>query len=455
MTESHSGAEVHPETVLNRLRAMGLEAELMQGGRCAVATMRVGPQPFETLSGLRSVDEVVFATVGVDRIKCLKPRMLFQLPMLRIVDCPDSTAIEARIRLAWQKHMAELRRVTTWLHGIGAEPTPSEEGSLLSFGISGESPTARVAMFDSEHVVLPSPGPLSGVALQRAEDRVMRVDRSIQSSLDLEIALSTRMEELVRLDGRLTEQKRKAAMTIPPEEADAPEKMRSPRLLLVGPHLASERTCIESLRLRGYDVIAVRSQQEAIAALDRLSPELVLVDMTLGRSDGIELIPALRQISGIEEVPVVLIDEHRRSARREAAQRVGAAGYLVHPLDVSRIARRLAKIVNEPSRRRFTRYLQKVSVVVSGIRSPALGTVLGRGGMFLATDEDLPNGSVHTCELTLPSLGRSLRVEAEVLYRRSGSGSQRKGVGMRFRGFPDEEEPTFIEFLRTLESSPA
>jgi len=29
---------------------------------------------------------------------------------------------------------------------------------------------------------------------------------------------------------------------------------------------------------------------------------------------------------------VVLVDAHRRAARREAAQRVGAAGYLVSPI---------------------------------------------------------------------------------------------------------------------------
>ena len=440
---------------------MGMQADLAQGGRCVVARMRLRHEPFETLSGMQNVPEVTFSTIGPDRIKCLAPRMLFQLPMLRIVDCRDATSIEARIRLAWQKHLSDLRRAASWLDTIGAEFAPAEQGSIVTFPIAGEASSARVAMVEPQHAILPGPGPLAGIALQRAEDRVVRVDRSVTSSVDLEIALSTRMEELVRIDRRLAEERRRAAMTAADAMSelgsldDKPDKTRAPRLLLVGSHLVTERTCIESLRLRGYDVDTARSQQEALQVLDRSSPELVMVDMNLGRGDGIEIIPSLRQVPGIEEVPVVLIDEHRRSARREAARRMGAAGYLVHPLDVSRIARRLSKIVNEPSRRRFTRYAQRLSVKVSGTQSACLATAFGRGGMFVATDEDLPATSVHACELSVPSLGRSLQVEAEVLYRMGGAGSKRRGVGMRFRRFDASDEPAWIGYLATLEPQAA
>ena len=43
------------------------------------------------------IDHITFSTVGRDRIKCLKPRALFQLPLLRIISCRDATGIEAEI----------------------------------------------------------------------------------------------------------------------------------------------------------------------------------------------------------------------------------------------------------------------------------------------------------------------------------------------------------------------
>ena len=63
---------------------------------------------FETLDQPLRIDEVVFSTVGQDRIKCLRPRPLFALPLLRIASCRDAVAIEARLRLAWHQHLNDL-----------------------------------------------------------------------------------------------------------------------------------------------------------------------------------------------------------------------------------------------------------------------------------------------------------------------------------------------------------
>ncbi len=130
---------------------------------------------------------------------------------------------------------------------------------------------------------------------------------------------------------------------------------------------------------------------------------------------------------------------------------MGAAGYLVYPIDVSRIADRLSRIVSEPRRRRFTRYDQRVAVRLRGSREPLLTTAIGRGGMFLATQEDLPGHEIRDCQLVLPEIGASVGVEAEVLYRGRAGRSARPGVGVRFHAFKDEDEPVFIEYLRNLD----
>ncbi len=442
-----------PEAVLQRLEAMGIRARLMKGGRCALASMRLGPQPFETAAGRVRIANVVFATVGPDRIKCLRPRALFQLPLVRILDCRDAVSIEARIRLAFQQHVERLRQTHEWLEELGAEVSLIEERSVATFALAGETDSVRVSCIEPRALILPGTGPLSGVALQRAEDRVLAVDRSMDSAVDLEIAVSTRMDELRRMDERMGEQRRRAVMREGPvrPRPSRSGKAHCHRLLLVGPRLAEERACLESLRLRGYRVETARTHAAALKHLEELSPELVMVEMSLGREEGIELIPALREVAGVEEIPVVLVDDHRRAARREAARRAGAAGYLVHPIDVARIAKRLERMVGEPRRRRYTRYDHRLTVRVEAREMPWLATAVGRGGMFITTDEDLPTHSVHQCDLTLPELGRDVQVDAEVLYRVSGAGRTRRGVGVRFREFSDGAEALLIRYLTTLD----
>ncbi|MGH0037092.1 MAG: response regulator [Myxococcota bacterium] len=449
-----------PSEVLERLEAMGIKARLMKGGRCVLGSMRLGPQPFETLEGQVRIANVVFATVGPDRIKCLRPRALFQLPMLRIIDCRDAMSIEARIRVAWQSNLSKMRETATWLDKVGVEADCDQQQSILTFPISGEDAAVRATAIEPRRVILPGRGPLSGVALSRPEDRVMAIDAAIQSGVEVEIALSNRMAELRQIDQRMRDERRHAAiLAAPPDlstDTAVPKRSKGhqSRLLLVGPSLSQERACIESLRLRGYEVATARTQVAALSLFEQISPELVMVDVQLGRSEGIELIPAMRRVSGIEEIPVVLVDAHRRAARREAAQRVGAAGYLVSPIDVPRIAKRLERMIMTPTRRRFSRYDRRVPVRAPDRRESWLATTIGRGGMFLVTDEDLPNHSVHFCELSLPELGRTLEVEGEVLYRTSASGDSSRGFGVRFQRFHNGSEPLLIRYLATLEQTP-
>jgi CheY-like chemotaxis protein len=447
---SASGRGPESATLAERLEGMGIQVRVMKGSRCALACMRISDEAFEGPSGPMRIKQVVFSTIGSDRIKCLRPRALFQLPILRVLDCRDATSIEARIRLAWERHLEELRRTRRWLKDLGAESSPAEDDSVISVPIAGENPNAKFISVKPGEVILPSPGPLGGVILQRAEDRVLALDPGLGSIVDVEIAISNRLEELARLDQRLAEEQRRSAIRQGSSPGHRIAGGRSHRLLLVGPRLANERGCIESLRLRDYEVFTARTQSSALESFDNCSPELVLVDVNLGRSDGTELIPALRRVCGVEEIPVVLVDEHRRPARREAARRVGAAGYLVYPIDVARIAKRLARMVNEPARRRFTRYPHMLSVRVSGASTPCLTATLGRGGMFVTTEEDLAAKTLRHCDLFLPELGSSLRVEAEVLYRIGASGARGRGVGMCFHHFQNSGESLLIEYLTSL-----
>ncbi len=445
-----SAREATQETVTRRLTAMGIEVEPLPGGRCVIARMRLQRTRFDTTSQPIRIEEVTFASVGNDRAKCVRPRALFQLPILRIHDCRDATAIEARIHLAWQRHVAQIDDVERWLRAIGARCRTEEDRSIVAFPIAGEADDVRARMIDGYRVILPSRGPLSGIAIRRADDRVLNIDRRIDSGVDLEIQVSNRLEELARLDSRLAQQNRLEALHDEPLAEPQPAGERRPTVLVVGPNATRERACIESLRLRGYVVETASGEREAIHTFDRCSPELVLADVSLGRSEGIDLIQSLRQVPGIEEVPVILVDSHKRDDRREAARRMGAAGYLVYPIDIARIAERLSKIVTSPRRRRFTRYPWRLPVRIQGRADPLLTDSIGRGGMFLSTEDELPEHSLRDCQLALPEIGANVRVEAEILYRANIGRQARPGVGLRFNAFPDANEPVLIEYLRNL-----
>lgn len=446
--------QTHSELALQLFQAMGLSARSMPGNRCVLVSMRLGEAPFLGAAGPQRFKQVLFSTVGSDQIKCLRPRALFQLPIISIRGCTEATAIEARIRQAWRTRTAEIALVRRWLESGGTSASPIDGGSVLAFSLEGEDARTRATMIDQHRVMLPSRGALSGRCLDSPEERVLKLSPDTSFGLSLNIAVSTRLDELSNKAQRADEARRHEALVLAPEIADlGPDTELPHHILLVGPRLAAEHTCIASLRLRGYNVGTAASQQEALIRFNRVSPQLVVSDVNLGRTDGFELILALRALTGIEDMPVILVDDYSRPARRAAAKRVGAVGYIVYPFDVSKIDKHVARIITSPPHRRFTRYSSKLRVQVADSQDSLFASALGRGGMYLSTQYLPELNAVDSYRLALPDLGETLVVNAQVVYTESVADLRGVGAGMRFRDFPGNHEELLIQYLQSLEKA--
>ena len=180
--------------------------------------------------------------------------------------------------------------------------------------------------------------------------------------------------------------------------------------------------------------------------LTRTTPDLVVSEYALGRSDGASLVAATRSVAGIEGIPVVLLDDTRHEARREAARAVGAAGYVVGPRDSDRFVARLGQLVARPGGRRFTRYAGRYDARLMGLAAPCVATEVGRGGVFLATDVPVDLNTAMRCEIALPELGRQIGFDGEVLYRAESQGIV-PGLGIRFANIAPEDEEALIAWL--------
>ncbi len=66
---------------------------------------------------------------------------------------------------------------------------------------------------------------------------------------------------------------------------------------------------------------------EALEAIAQLHPDLVLVDISLGGTSGIDLIKAVK--NAYDELPVLVISMHDESLYAERALRAGAMGYVM------------------------------------------------------------------------------------------------------------------------------
>ena len=108
--------------------------------------------------------------------------------------------------------------------------------------------------------------------------------------------------------------------------AKTPEKSR---ILLVDDHplfLEGLRQMID--RTNPLEVCGeVADAQSAMKAVADFKPDLVIIDITLGHSSGLDLIKTLK--AKYEDLPVLVISMHDESLYAERAIRAGAQGYVM------------------------------------------------------------------------------------------------------------------------------
>ncbi len=435
-----------------RLEGMGVEVEILPGGRCARGRMRIRQAPFALLDGPRNFSQLCFATVGATHLKCLEPAPLFQLPLVPIAGCTSADMIEDRVRAAWAAHGRALRDAERALRTLGVETRVESGGGALAFPIGVDDRDAAARCLDASRVALPSRGPLSGIPLARAQERLWSRPGGAETASDVEIAATNHLERLAR-DGRRPRLVVAAAAVPETRPPRATPVGSGHRLLLVGPLLGRDQELLGGLRRLGHRTRVEYSIQDALDAFGEQSFELVLADTHLGRGEGLELVPALTELPGIERLPLILVDERPRESLREASKHVGAAGYLTHPVDAGRIAAGLERLLRGRGRRRFARLGQRLAVDWDG-GSPAFTTEVARLGLAVCTVRELRAGAVHRLSIHLAELGETVRVEAQTVYRIPAAGSQDPAAGLRIRSFPDRNERLWIHYLTALLGEP-
>ena len=435
-----------------RLEGMGVEVEILPGGRCARGRMRIRQAPFALLDGPRNFSQLCFATVGATHLKCLEPAPLFQLPLVPIAGCTSADMIEDRVRAAWAAHGRALRDAERALRTLGVETRVESGGGGLAFPIGVDDRDAAARCLDASRVALPSRGPLQGIPLARARERLWSRPGGAETASDVEIAATNHLERLARegRQPRLVVAAAAAPETKPPRATPVGS---GHRLLLVGPLLGRDQELLGGLRRLGHRTRVEYSIQDALDAFGEQSFELVLADAHLGRGEGLELVPALAELPGIERLPLILVDERPRESLREASKRVGAAGYLAHPVDARRIAAGLERLLRGRGRRRFSRLGQRLAVEWDG-GSPAFTTEVARLGLAVCTVRELRAGAVHRWSIRLAELGETVRVETQTVYRIPAAGPQDPAAGLRIRSFPDRNEPLWIDYLTALLGEP-
>lgn len=112
--------------------------------------------------------------------------------------------------------------------------------------------------------------------------------------------------------------------------------MNRKKVLIIDDDVSLLRVMEMQLEEIGCDVIAVASGNEAMTALEEVTPELVITDLKLPGMSGLELLKLLR--SDHPELTVIMITAYGTVKTAVEAMKAGAYDYLTKPIDYDELA---------------------------------------------------------------------------------------------------------------------
>jgi two-component system, OmpR family, response regulator len=117
-------------------------------------------------------------------------------------------------------------------------------------------------------------------------------------------------------------------------------------ILIVDDEPAIRLLCRVNLQADGMTVDEAWDSASAIVAARARVPDAVLLDVMLPGDDGFAVAASLREVPGLESVPIMLLTARADLDGSELVRRSGAAGVLTkpfNPVDLSERLRALAR----------------------------------------------------------------------------------------------------------------
>jgi CheY-like chemotaxis protein len=439
-----SSAERHAEFLAQRLRGFGLRVELTRGNTSAEGELSLASTPFETLHRPIVIERARFYTLGHNRLKFFRPPVFFDLPAVDVTRCESKNDIETALRRAWAASLRDLGEALAWLQRLRAPTELVAGGARLRFV---DDAAGAIEVRSPREFLVPSSGELSARSLTHPNERRFRPLASLESANELAISIASAMHERAS---------RGALVPAPPPTREAAPRplavKRARRVLAVTNDSTGLVELVGQLSEQSVEIDFLREPSRALGAFRERSYELVFVDTHLGREDGFELAMRLRSLPGVEQLPIVLIDERESNTNRSAARNAGAALYLVKPLRWEEIGETLLDLLDHAAYRRYRRFPARLVVrTTPGAESwDELTELVARGGICLRTRRDILPGATERYRIDLPAPFEPIEVEGDVMSRATLPGYASVLAGIRFRSFLDEGEARWIRVIEAL-----
>lgn len=114
------------------------------------------------------------------------------------------------------------------------------------------------------------------------------------------------------------------------------------KILVVDDDAGTVRILKSRLGREGFEVLGAASAEAGLKTMRQERPDLILLDLTLPKMDGLEMLAVLRRETS---VPVIFLTGHGSEADKIVGLKLGADDYVVKPFSASELAARIQTVL--------------------------------------------------------------------------------------------------------------
>ncbi|HEY8186839.1 MAG TPA: response regulator [Pyrinomonadaceae bacterium] len=100
-----------------------------------------------------------------------------------------------------------------------------------------------------------------------------------------------------------------------------------------------------NLQQEGYRVVTATNGEEAVSVASYTMPNLILMDISMPRLDGLGATRRIRENLALRNIPVIAVTAFGTEGFQRAAYDVGVSGYLTKPIDFARMHQLIARLL--------------------------------------------------------------------------------------------------------------
>lgn len=124
-------------------------------------------------------------------------------------------------------------------------------------------------------------------------------------------------------------------------------KIHRPRILVVDDEPGIVRALQASLEANGFETLTATDGSEALEAIDKELPDLLILDIIMPKMDGFEVCRRVRQLS---EIPIIMLSARKSEEDKVRCLNLGSDDYISKPFSMNELVARVKAVLRRTTR---------------------------------------------------------------------------------------------------------